>query len=225
MIPQQMQLQQIQIQSGLTGQQQQQFVNQDQQQLQNQIMQSQQLALQQQAHNALNASQTNGIQQITIQQPKQILVGQQSVGQNQTLENRPIMVSIGGNNAASSLNAMQNLSSPIVTSQAMTLQPPPNPLAAMTSLSYSTVPSGTLTNSTANMATDDKSVQKADDAQKSTMESTAISTSTSSTTTTIANASITISSATSSPTVSNALKEKPSGNLKIHHSLNEFQIE
>lgn len=217
MIPQQMQLQQIQIQSGLTGQQQQQFVNQDQQQLQNQIMQSQQLALQQQAHNALNASQTNGMQQITIQQPKQILVGQQSVGQSQSLENRPIMVSIGGNNAASSLNAMQNLGSPIVTSQAMTLQPPPNPLAAMTSLSYSTVASGTLTNSTANMAKD--AAQKADDAQKSIMESTAISTSTSSTITTIANASITISSATSSPTVSNALKEKPSGNLKFHHSL------
>lgn len=212
MIPQQMQLQQIQIQ----GQPQQQFVNQDQQQqIQNQIMQSQQMALQQQ--NTLNANQANGIQQITIQQPKQIIVGQQNVGQSQaSLENRPIisMVSIGGSNAASSLNAMQNLSSPIGSPQ-LTLQPQPNPLAAMTSLSYSAVPSGTMTNSVANISKEDKHTSKVDDAPKIVSESVGVSTSTSSTVTTISNGSITISSATSSPAVTNASKDKSSGNLKL----------
>lgn len=203
MIPQQMQLQQIQIQSGLSGQGQPQFVSQsDQQQIQNQLMQSQQIVLQQQAQGGPNAAQSNGIQQITIQQPKQILVGQQSVAQSQaTIENRPIMtmVPIGSGNNTSPLNAMQNLTSPLSTSQQITLQPQPNPLAAMTSLSYSASPS-VLTNTIANIQTkEDKATPKADETQKSTAPDT--STVTTSVVTTITNGTMTISSSKASPTV------------------------
>lgn len=248
MIPQQMQLQQIQIQpSGLSGQasvqgqQTTQYVtSQDtHQQIQNQIMQTQQLAMHHQAQNNLNTSQANGqIQQITIQQPKQILIGQQSVAnQNQTsMENRPIMtmvsISGGGNsvsgansgvtNTVSSLNAMQNLSSPVSAPQHLTIQPPPNPLAAMTSLSYSATPSAILTNTTSNIAKDDKNTTKSDDTHKlissqSTTEPTvhvsvSTSTSTGTTVTTVANGSMTISSATSAPSVtSHASRDKQPG--------------
>lgn len=210
MIPQQMQLQQIQ----LTGQGQTQYVNQsDQQQIQNQILQSQQMAMQQQAQGALNTSQANGIQSITIQQPKQILVSQQSVAQSQAnMENRPIMTMVSiGNNGTSPLNAMQNLTSPIGSPSNLTLQPPPNPLAAMTSLSYSTTPTGIVTNSTATIAKEDKIPSKIDESQKSIAESNTVSTS--ATVTTVTNGAMTISSATLTPTVSAAPKDKTTGNL------------
>lgn len=242
MIPQQQmqQLQQIQIQPNAQGQY---VTSQDtHQQIQNQILQSQQMAMQQQAQNNLNTSQANAqIQQITIQQPKQqILIGQQSTAQSQasiSMENRPIMtmVSIGGgsgvvstgsnannagNNTISSFSGMQNLGSPInLPQQHLPIQPPPNPLAAMTSLSYSAQPSGILTNSTANIMKDDKNtIKMMDDTQKSSSQSTAeptvlISTSTThgTTVTTVANGSITISSATSTPVTSLASNNKPSG--------------
>lgn len=245
MIPQQMQLQQIQIQpSGLPGQttvqgqQQTQYVtSQDtHQQIQNQIMQSQQIAMQQQVQNSLNTNQANAqIQQITIQQPKQqILIGQQNAtSQSQaSMENRPIMtmVSIGGgssggnssNNTIASLNAMQNLGSPMSSPQHLTIQPPPNPLAAMTSLSYSASPSAILTNSTSNITKDDKNTTKSDDTQKPSNQNTSeptvhISTSTSNGTmvTTVANGSMTISSATSTPVTSLASSNKPTGKLLL----------
>lgn len=260
MMPQQMQLQQIQIQpSGLTGQAQLQGQQQTQyvtsqdthQQIQNQLIQSQQLAMQQQAQNNLNAQQANAqIQQITIQQqPKQqILIGQQSAAQSQaSMENRPIMtmVSIGGggntsasgnhaNNTISTLNAMQNLGSPMNSPQHLTIQPPPNPLAAMTSLSYSATPSTILTNSSSNIGKDDKNTTKLDDTQKShTNESNVLvstSTTNGTTVTTVANGSITISSATSTPVTSLASNNKLNGKLTfkktysmvIEHKFNEI---
>lgn len=249
MIPQQIQqLQQIQIQpSGLSaqGQQQTQYVtSQDtQQQIQNQLQQ--QLAMQQHAQNNLNTSQANAaqIQQITIQPPKQpLLIGQQSVAQSQaSMENRPIMtmVSIGGggsgivsaganannvSNTITSLNAMQHLGSHMSAQQHLPIQPPPNPLAAMTSLSYSATPSAILTNSTPNMAKDDKNTIKSDNTQTTNSLSTSepnvlISTSSTNgtTVTTVANGSITISSATSTPVTSlaaNTSINKPIG--KFH---------
>lgn len=231
MIPQQMQLQSIQ----LTGQQQAQFVNQhEQQQIQNQIMQSQQIALQQQTQNNLNTNQASGISQITIQQakqPQQIFIGQQSTAQSQaTNENRPTMtmVSIGGNNASSPLNAMQNLSSPIGSSQTPTLQPPPNPLAAMTSLSYSAAPSNILTNSTANITKDEKTSSKVEEAPKiSIVGSSAASTLTSTTVTTSANGMITIT-ASSTPTFATATpKDRSTGKflfLKLIQFSNELEF-
>lgn len=243
MIPQQIQqLQQIQIQPGtlsgqtsVQGQPQTQYVtSQDaHQQIQNQILQSQQLAqMQQQAQNNLNTSQANAqIQQITIQQPKQqIVLGPQSVAQSQaSMENRPIMtmVSIGGgsgvvsagtnantaNNTISTFTGMHNLGTPINSQQHLPIQPPQNPLAAMTSLSYSATPSGILTNSTSNITKDDKH-----DTQKSSSQNTAepavlisSSANTGTTFTTAANGSITISSATSIPVTSLALNSKPTG--------------
>lgn len=245
MMPQQMQLQQIQIQpSGLTGQAQLQGQQQTQyvtshdthQQIQNQIMQSQQLAMQHQAQNNLNANQGNAqIQQITIQQPKQqILIGQQSAAQNQTsMESRPIMtmVSIGGgnsgtgnsgNNTMTTLNAMQSLGSPMNSPQHLTIQPPPNPLAAMTSLSYSATPSTILTNSSANIGKDDKNTTKSDDTHKVTGHNAndsnvhvSTSTTNGTTVTTVANGSITISSATSTPVTSYVSLNKPTGKLTL----------
>lgn len=247
-MPQQMQLQQIQIQpSGLTGQaqlqaqQQTAYVSQDtHQQIQNQLIQSHQIAaMQQQAQNNLNASHGNAPnQQLTIQQPKQqhILIGQHSAAQSQaSMENRPIMtmVSIGGgnssagsntgNNTISTLNAIQSLGSPMNSPQHLTIQPPPNPLAAMTSLSYSATPTTILTNSSSNMAKDDKNATKHDDTQKLSGQNTSdpavlISTSTTNgtTVTTVANGSITISSATSTPVTSLtslATINKPTGKL------------
>lgn len=183
MLQQQIQLQQIQIQSpstGQPGQQQitQQFVTpQDTQQIQNQLMQQQQqqIALQQQVQNGITTvtTQPNGIQQITIQpKTQQILIGQQSVAQTQSnIDNRPIMtmVSIAGNSvtaanggaqiisqSASPLNAMQTLSGNQLSSPPhLTLQPPPNPLAAMTSLSYN-ASTGMLTSTTANSSIKDE---------------------------------------------------------------------
>lgn len=126
MIPQQIQMQQIQIQQsnhGLQGAQNTQYVSQQdqQQQLHNQILQSQQMALQQQqAQNGVVTSQANNV--------KQILVGQQNMASGQGT-----LVSIGAN---SPLNTIQTLNSPITSTPHLTLQPPPNPLAAMTTLSY-----------------------------------------------------------------------------------------
>lgn len=115
---------------------------------------------QQQQQNGI--TQTNGIQQISIQ-PKPILIGTQqtsSQAQTQSLESRPMMtmVSIGGNNVSSTNSSPmlqgQTGSSPTATLNAMsnslsapphlTLQPQPNPLAAMTTLSYTASPSMTL---------------------------------------------------------------------------------
>lgn len=105
-------------------------------------------------------------------------------------ENRPIMtmVSLGGsnNNTSSPLNAIQTLNSPL---SSHLLQPPPNPLAAMTTLSYN--PSN---------AKDDKGAPISN------------GTSTSSTVTSTPNGSVTIisSSTVSTPTLNSI--DKLSGN-------------
>lgn len=149
MIAQQLQLQQIQIQPPGTPQQ---YINQQehQQQIQNQLIQHQQTG---QLTNAsgMNSSPQN-IHQISIQPKPQILIGTQptslATSQAQSLDNRPTimsMVSIAG--TVSSTNG-----TPLIQSQALqaiqsmssqphvTLQPPQNPLAAMTTLSYSASP-------------------------------------------------------------------------------------
>lgn len=85
----------------------------------------------------------------------------------------------------------------------LTIPPPPNPLAAMTSLSYSASPSTHLTNSSANIGKDDKNTTKSDDTHKAANDlNVLVSTTTSHTVTTGSNGSITISSATSKPITS-----------------------
>lgn len=133
-----MQLQQIQIQSptasSLQGQATAQFISQqDHQQIQNQLIQ-QQIVLQQ-------PNGTSGLQQISIQPKTQQPT---SMHQTQALENRPLMsvVSISSPNVSSS-NGSPILSS-IASPTHITLQPQPNPLVAMSTLSYTASPSAFL---------------------------------------------------------------------------------
>lgn len=156
MMPQQMQIQQIQVQSN-NGQQQ--YVSQ-QEQIQNQlIQQSQQIAMQQQ-NGMTVTTQANGMQQISIQQqPKQMVVGQQAVTSQQTTSidnSRPVVTMVSIGSSAPTLSGMHNMSSPIQTSSPMTLQPPPNPLAAMTNLSFA--PNGMISTNTISITKDDKQV-------------------------------------------------------------------
>lgn len=160
MMAQQLQLQQIHIQAPGTPQQ---YINQQehQQQIQNQLIQHQQTG---QLTNATINSSPQNIHQINIQPKPQILINTQqaalATSQSQPIDNRPTimsMVSIAG--TVSSTNG-----SPLIQSQALqaiqgmaspphvTLQPPQNPLAAMTTLSYTATPT--------NLNKDDK--QKSD---------------------------------------------------------------
>lgn len=147
MMQQQLQLQQIQIQS--PQQNQPQYLNQQeqQQQIQNQLIQQQQ-----QSGQLTNASipQPN-ISQINIQPKPQMLIGTQSnlaTSQAQSMDNRPTimsMVSISSGNITTTngtpLIQAHALGIPGLTQQShVTLQPPQNPLAAMTTLSYNASP-------------------------------------------------------------------------------------
>lgn len=184
MVPQQMQLQQIQVQSSSGLPTQTQYVNEPEHQIQNQLIQSQQIA-----QNGLTTSQAKAS------------------------ENRPIMTMVslgsGNNNTSSPMNAMQNMNSPL--SSHLTIQPPPNPLAAMTTLSYN--PSnGMVTN---NIAKDDKqNSSKADEQQKTNEQSAGeiINLNGTSTSSTVTNGSVTIisSSTVSAPTLN--LVDKLTGN-------------
>lgn len=140
MMQQQMQLQQIQIQqpngNSIQGQTNGQFVNQsDHQQIQNQLIQHQQIVLQQQ-------NGTNGLQQISIQPKVQQAT---SVNQSQSIENRPLMSMVSiANGSVTTANGTPVLSSMSLPPH-LTLQPPQNPLAAMTTLTYTASPSTILT--------------------------------------------------------------------------------
>lgn len=180
-----MQLQQIQVQSTSGLPTQTQYVNEPEHQIQNQLIQSQQIA-----QNGLTTSQAKA-----------------------SVENRPIMtmVSLGSsnNNTSSPMNAMQNMNSPL--SSHLTIQPPPNPLAAMTTLSYN--PSnGMVTN---NIPKDDKqNSSKADEQQKTNEQSVSeiINLNGTSTSSTVTNGSVTIisSSTVSAPTLNQV--DKLTGN-------------
>lgn len=132
----------------------QQYLNQQeqQQQIQNHLIQQSG----QQLTNAIGMQQN--IHQINIQPKPQIVIGPQqttlSTSQAQSMENRPTimsMVSIAGNTVSSTngspmthaLASIQGLAGPMASPSHVTLpvlQPPQNPLAAMTTLSYNASP-------------------------------------------------------------------------------------
>lgn len=132
----------------------QQYLNQQeqQQQIQNHLIQQSG----QQITNAIGMQQN--IHQINIQPKPQIVIGPQqttlSTSQAQSMENRPTimsMVSIAGNTVSSTngspmthaLASIQGLAGPMASPSHVTLpvlQPPQNPLAAMTTLSYNASP-------------------------------------------------------------------------------------
>lgn len=153
---QQLQLQQIQIQSPQPNQQQ--YLNQQeqQQQIQNQLIQ------QQQSGQLTNATITQpNISQINIQPKPQMIIGPQqtsfATSQAQSMDNRPTimsMVSISGGSLSSAGTPLIQPIAGLASPPHVTLQPPQNPLAAMTTLSYNASPSNP------NLSKDDK--QKSD---------------------------------------------------------------